>query len=66
MKREKRKSAEELRDELSDLETKIQRTKARLERAQARASSEARRKRAHRLITVGAPSVSLIVVVLWK
>ena len=39
---------------MSDLEAKIQRTKARLERAQARASSEARRKRAHRLITVGA------------
>ena len=41
MKREKRKSAEELRDELSDLETKIQRTKARLERAQAVKRGEA-------------------------
>lgn len=54
MKREKRKSAAELRDKLSGLEVKIQRTRARLERAQARTSSEARRKRTHRLITVGA------------
>lgn len=54
MKEEKCKSAAEMRQELSELEVKIQRTKARLERAQARASSEERRKRAHRLITVGA------------
>ena len=54
MKKEKRKSAAELQAELGQLELKIQRIKARLERAQARASSEARRKRAHRLITVGA------------
>ena len=54
MKRGKRKSAAELRDELSGLEVKIQRTRARLERAQARASSEERRRRTHRLITVGA------------
>lgn len=41
MKKEKRKSAAELQAELGQLELKIQRTKARLERA-------------HRLITVGA------------
>ena len=54
MKKEKRKSAAELQAELGQLELKIQRTRAGLERAQARASSEERRRRAHRLITVGA------------